>query len=569
MILTILNWCYISFIVIFFGIIGASFIRKLFGYDIESDLTWVIGVILTTVFAEIFSLFGKVGALANLVLILICLFNLVLQRKKIFNMWVEMSGYFKNHLYKTIIFIIVSFIVIIIFAVLGSQRAYHPDTDGYHAQAIRWIEDYGSVKGLGNLHNRLAYNSSFMCLQALLSWSWLINQSMHTLNGYFGCMVLIYIFAKIILPDKCDNKLKSSNLFLCVMAFYVCNKSTLSVIASPHTDMMALLLVLFVLYKWCKYYEAGIENEVPYGILCIVALFSVSVKLSTAMLLLLVLKPAIMIFKKKKYKELILFAIIGMLVIFPFFARNIILSGYLIYPYTVINCFNVDWKMLPYAVDFDRREIMAWGKGLNDVAKSGWNLKEWFPVWWIKQSILLKILVLCNILSMPFIIVKSILAMKCKQWDQLLLNMTAILLFTFWLFTAPLERYGIVFSFCIPCILAGSWKIRWNAKIDHMLNGLIVIYSFIFIVIRLLSSEEIALKRSSYYVFRECSEMKWENITVYIPVENGSAGYYYIPSTPYPKRLDYIELIGDCIGDGIKIKDEWKNSKINTYGYID
>ena len=33
----------------------------------------------------------------------------------------------------------------------------HLDTPLYHAQSIRWIEDYGAVKGLGNIHNRFAY----------------------------------------------------------------------------------------------------------------------------------------------------------------------------------------------------------------------------------------------------------------------------------------------------------------------------------------------------------------------------------------------------------------------------
>ena len=43
----------------------------------------------------------------------------------------------------------------------------HVDTGLYHAQAIRWIEEYGVVCGLGNLHSRFAYNSAAFALCAL------------------------------------------------------------------------------------------------------------------------------------------------------------------------------------------------------------------------------------------------------------------------------------------------------------------------------------------------------------------------------------------------------------------
>ena len=60
------------------------------------------------------------------------------------------------------------------------------DTALYHNQAIQWIEESGVVKGLGNLHNRLAYNSSFFALQALFNWASVCGQSLHGMNSFIA-----------------------------------------------------------------------------------------------------------------------------------------------------------------------------------------------------------------------------------------------------------------------------------------------------------------------------------------------------------------------------------------------
>ena len=68
----------------------------------------------------------------------------------------------------------------------GSSRGYmHYDTGLYHAQAIRWIEEYGVVPGLANLHSRFGYNSASFALSAFFSETWLIGRP--TLRGWIFC----------------------------------------------------------------------------------------------------------------------------------------------------------------------------------------------------------------------------------------------------------------------------------------------------------------------------------------------------------------------------------------------
>lgn len=67
---------------------------------------------------------------------------------------------------------------------------------------------------------------------------------------------------------------------------------------------------------------------------------------------------------------------------FSFLIRNIIISGYILYPYAQLDFFHVDWKMPKELVVFDHNEIIVWGRNLNDVRKYDWGIESWFPIWW-------------------------------------------------------------------------------------------------------------------------------------------------------------------------------------------
>ena len=71
---------------------------------------------------------------------------------------------------------------------LSTRRAANPDTGIYHAQAIHWIELYPAVPGLGNLHTRFAFNSSWLVINAFFSFAFTGIQSFHALPGLLVCV---------------------------------------------------------------------------------------------------------------------------------------------------------------------------------------------------------------------------------------------------------------------------------------------------------------------------------------------------------------------------------------------
>lgn len=573
MIGTLMIWLYITAVSFVLGWGGIRrLLAKTTGYDCDDlALIWVGGLMLATVYAEYFSLIMKVGLWANIVLAGCCAILFVIEYRQVRaylqRLWMQMKSRDRG---KKIIYIISLVIFGLLFICVSAQKSHHADTDLYHAQAIRWIEEYGVVKGLGNWHNRLAYNSSYMCLQALFSGAFLLNQSTHTVNGYIAFGMFAYVLYSLLFQEK--RKLNSSFWFRIAMIVYICDAGTLSLLSSPNTDTFALLLVLFILMKWCEYLELHEQNIVPYCVICVIGLFAVSVKLSVAMIMILLLKPVIVLISERKYKIIFTFIALGCFIILPFLIRNVIISGYLLYPYTTIDLFAVDWKMAKSVVDFDRNEIMAYGRGLYDYSLSGLTMKEWVPIWWTQQALWIKMLLVINIilwLGYCGVLILDKRRKKSCDRDNLLLFITVSALLMFWFFTAPLARYGKVFAFGIPCITLGRLPDMRSDLLLRVGRWCVWCGSLLMLVYTVsIASDELMLKRPAYYTFRDCDEVQWNGISVYIPVKDDYCGYYYMPSLPYKTNLNYIELCGQDVEDGFRVKEEVKELTFNNCGQI-
>ena len=121
----------------------------------------------------------------NIILAVVCILIVVLLRKELLdyarNTWASTS---KNQK----IGVLVLAVVVCYFT---SRGHFVYDTNLYHAQAIRWLEEYGIVKGLANIQSRAAYNSSAFCLSALYSMKYIFGQSMHTLQGFMGLILAV------------------------------------------------------------------------------------------------------------------------------------------------------------------------------------------------------------------------------------------------------------------------------------------------------------------------------------------------------------------------------------------
>lgn len=556
MIITLGSWMIILILAILLGDAFLYFVGEgAYKKTTRWDVCIVCGLLVLNVYAQFFSIFHKVGTIA---LGTIALFSILwgIYRFK------EYCNLFATHQRVTPWKICVVMITVTYIVIWTIKDPDFVDTYLYHAQAIRWIEEYGVVPGLGNLHNRFAYNSAFMPLQALFSFSWILNISLHSLNGFLGTFFVVYatITNNLFTPKKS----RLSDFFKIIVVIYVYFSRT--TISSPGSDLLAMLLVLYIIIKWCECFEN--EEEVQaYGVLCLVAVWAMSVKLSAAIAVLLVVYPAIILIKEKRYILIFKDIVSGILIAAPWLIRNVIISGYLLYPYSQIDLFNFDWEMPKSLLDYDKKEIIVWGREVRDVSKFEQPMREWIGIWFENQMLRNKLFIiggfLATILLLGFVIYYLFRSIKKKKINKAILGkkqemlVVAYVIFglVFWLLSAPLLRYGVVYLLMPIAIVAYIVKefmgdILFRKTIVYMAVPLVCCFY-------LYKNEDFRLVEPQDYWHIENEKILWNELDIYIPSsDDRMSGYYNFPSTPEKRILEGIVPRGDSLEEGFRIKQE-------------
>lgn len=533
------------------------------------------GMCALTVYAQIWSVFYKVGAVALLVVVAADIVILFTAKEHIS---VELKNYFRqNNRAYSILILIVCAIIGCIALKLTALSVSHYDSSLYHAQSIRWIEEYGVVKGLGNLHNRFAYNSAFFCLQALFSFSFILGKSLHTVNGFIAAAFLCY---SVCSAKVWKNRRVSGSDFvrLALLTYVVSEKSFYS---SPGSDLLSVGLVLYIMCKWISCQEDRDDRLIPYIELCFLAVWAVSVKLSASVIVFLAIYPAIELLKNKEWKQIALCLLIGIGIMAPFLVRNVIISGYLVYPYPELDLFGVDWKMPSYTLLFDRNEITAWGRGLRDVFRFNEPARVWFPIWYETLGSLKKWWWLA-VLGGCILMIKCFCKLGCAIWkgstkgnalkdalNYILMVFTMIGCTFVWFIGSPLPRYGVGYLVMLSLFGIGEMVIMMNGKMEQF-GVEPICYAFVLGLLAAPYGEqtEVNLLRVPDYQIFSYDEVVVGQQSFYLPNGGDQIGYAVFPSTPYGRRLDEIEFRGDTLCEGFRMKSEYKEAYVSTYGEV-
>lgn len=166
MVLNILSWLWIGITSFLLGFAAMQGIGKATGEGITDykqdsvEIYILMGLLCLTVYSQIFSLVSGIGFAATVIVGVLCLVVAIALRIQIKQYFIRLYTQIREKKV-SVILIMVAFVLFMLLVYISSGSTWHYDTDLYHAQAIRWIEEFGAVKGLGNLHNRFAYNSAF------------------------------------------------------------------------------------------------------------------------------------------------------------------------------------------------------------------------------------------------------------------------------------------------------------------------------------------------------------------------------------------------------------------------
>lgn len=581
MLSVVLIWLYMIVTTFLLGYGILTGITYLCPYQIRRwDSYLMCGLAGATVYAQFFSIFAPVGLAANLLLTGICLVIACFCRKKLREDLRKGMGEFwfgeKNTGNRIPVKGICLIFLFLLYAYGASRGIIHYDTSLYHAQSIRWIEEYGAVKGLGNLHCRLAYNSASFALSALYSMAFLGGQSYHPAAGFFA-LIVVGVCAE--LAGLVKRKYLKASDFARVMGIYYL-LIIFDEMISPASDYFMVLTAFYIVIRWMDLLERKEDAVFPYAMLCVLGVFLLTVKLSAALIILLVLYPAVRLLKERKWKEIAVYLILGIIVAAPFIIRNILLSGWLVYPFTGIDIFQADWKIPKGIASYDAKEIQVWGRGYSDVTQYDMPVTEWLPVWFKELGGMDKLLVLAAAVSVVIFLNRLLrmiwrirkgmhlkknfpgetLSGEKEQLEKILPEFVVSVCFLFWLFTSPLIRYGCVYVYLVTAVVWGdvlteffqtnNRKIntRFLEKICISMIGLFLLYKT-----AAFGREIAAFYVNDYWISQkdydnfETQSYEIEGYTFYYPVTGDQTGYEDFPSSPVKAQ---IGLRGKNLKDG-------------------
>ena len=559
MLIVLLNWIYIFLLTQLLGLGFYKCLEKFLKRDIAYQLpnTLVCGIVLSTVYTQYFSLLYKVSMLAHIFLLILCLIIFMRNRKELF---VILSS-LKNTLFswEGLLYLGILFFV----AFFTSRGQLHADTNMYHAQAIRWYEEYGVVKGLANLQWHFAYNSSYFGFAALFSMAFLGDSSIHATTGFITAILCIWSLHH--LKDFFAHKRHITDMCCIAILFYALVNITGCI--SPASDYATMFLALYLIARWTENIEANIKDITAYCLLSILAVYVFTLKLSAGLLVLLVIYPAMLLIKEKRIKEIITYLVLGILTLLPFLIRNVIISGWLLYPFPALDLFSFDWKLPVQYVNIDSAQIKVWARCLYDPKLIDTPFSEWLPIWWDTQERYAQMLILTNLLALVLdvaILLHTISRKKKINWNLLLLNVVVILSAVAWLFLAAFIRYGLAFLLAIPMLAVGMWMQKEKSSFYKLLSSCIVFIMFFTLTPywdHYFTDDLIFIKQNltePYYIMQknyEHSEMQtfdMNGVTIYNPKEGETTGYNYFPASSYGYMIECTELRGDDIADGFR-----------------
>lgn len=402
-------------------------------FDLEIPIVGLLGVICISVLVGWIHIFIPISATISLAGIALGICFLL------FFITQEM---FKAMCKKTYIF---AFIIAFLFAVwVGclSEDAY--DTGLYHIQATKWVQESPLIFGIANIHTRFGFNNILYNFSAISEVSHIVGIRSFLTNE-------IMIFFTLMASLTVCFSLRFDSLYRCFVALgciwlLAVFPNLKGLYAEGYLGLMGFCIVAYLIYLIESISSQKQDYGFDFGLIFILAFFSVYIKISAIMLIPCVLMLFFQYFKLSKHS----FKILVFLLIIPFLLgiiwgiKGICLSGAVAYP---AGLFYFDY--LPWAVDNITRAgevatIHNWAKvggasNPKELLESGKWVGYWFSQYIMPLSYRIGL-----ILSIIAICIGAVLAFTKKSVFRIYTPLLVCLFLgiLFWFFSAPDPRFG-------------------------------------------------------------------------------------------------------------------------------
>lgn len=351
----------------------------------------------------------------------------------------------KNAHYKSFLIL-----ALFVFALIESVRETQIfDTFLYHHGAIRWINDYPIVKGLANLHNRYGFNSTMFLGSAFFNGRWLNNGDLlPTLNIFFFLLMLLRGAYE---SQKAYQSRQFFKAFVHISFIFIVFFQLKAFFSTVSPDLISTVLLYFLFLAFDNMRDETQQKlNFTHIVFLVFLLPTVKLSQSTCALALLFLGFYYRWYVEKR--AWVLIVLTGSLFIIPWLGRTLLLTGYPLFPSTILDVFDVDWKVpatsasdatfISHSALSAKALIQSWARipGEHFSKTLALSYTEWVPIWFKDKSLFTQVLIGFSGVS-PFVIS---LLLLIKKIDRLtfLLWLSGFVNVIFWFFSAPDFRFA-------------------------------------------------------------------------------------------------------------------------------
>ena len=439
MVLIILSWIYIFITTINLGFFtNKTLVLKNDNFVITS----ILGLFTTTIIASIWAVFGRINIEFHLFLLLVNGLVFIKYKSDIFKIYLDFKSRFKG-----LELVLKSYLIIITFLIVAQCASipYVIDNESYYIQTIKWLNEYGFVRGLVNLHFFLGQLSGWHVTQSAFNFSFLY-KNFNDLSGF--CLLLGNIFA----IEKLSDYFKNNNkIYLIVGLLPFINLFFFQFISAPSADVPVYIFTFVLFFYFLDNYKSiSVEN---FNFIVLLVLFLLYIKNTTLVFTLI----PIILFKinyRELSKQLVKPFLLATLVLSLFILKNMIICGSPVFPYKLFSFTSLEYAIPDQIEHFYYNELKLYGYFVDSEqykAMSGWDLfRQWLSL--PKLNGLFNKSIIGLIIVAPFFIYKFF--NKKALWIlYILMVLQLLLLFE----TSPQFRffinYVMFFSlFCFTCI---------------------------------------------------------------------------------------------------------------------
>lgn len=463
MLLIILSWIYILITTIHLGYFFDKLIRL---NNKNFVITSVLGLFSVTILACIWAFFGRINIEFHFFLLIINFFIFVRNKSNILEIYRIFITDFRNLTYSLKIYLIGIIIIII------AQCAAKPfviDNESYYIQTIKWINEYGFVKGLANLHIFFGQTSGWHITQSAFNFSFLY-ADFNDLSGF--CLMLGSIFAVFKLNSYFDNGLKIN---LIVGLLPIANVFLFQFISAPSPDLPVYVISFMMFFYFITHYNKPSKEK--FNLLVILALFIVFIKPTAIAMLLIPLLFLVSNFSILK-SNLITSFILSVLVLALFIIKNTIITGYPLYPTQLFSSANFDFKVPKALISFYFDETKLYGFYSTKAEFNSMNLFQ-ILIKWLTFNTINSIF---NMLNVLLVFISSYFIYRYfNQKKYWILYFVMVFQFGLLLFTSPQFRFFIQFLLFFSLLILVCF-VNSKRSILILLFGSSIIVAFLVLV---------------------------------------------------------------------------------------